>query len=96
MPYIQKAARRPACLQGPITAGEVNYLATRAALRFLEDRSEADGRITYAALNEVIGALHCAADELYRRLGGPLEDAAIARNGDLKEYETVLSRIPGR
>jgi hypothetical protein len=37
----------------------------------------------YADFNAAIGALECCKSELYRRMVGPYEDQAIARNGDV-------------
>lgn len=90
MPYIrqerraaiERTPRRIAALR-PCTAGELNYLITRLC----HDYVERNGTPGYRDLNEVVGALECAKQELYRRLCAPYEDECIERNGDvLPEY----------
>ncbi len=89
MPYIDKTARITAAIACPATAGELNYAITTLALRFLTYRTRG-GLPSYGVFNEAVGALECAKQELYRRVGGPLEDAALARNGDLPGFEALL------
>ncbi len=86
MPYIPPKYRVPVAKGYPQTPGELNYAITCLVLRYLEQ----DGLpVSYADFNEVIGALECAKQELYRRLGAHLEDAAIGRNGDLDEFKAL-------
>jgi hypothetical protein len=61
----------------PHTAGELNYKLTSVINDYLGDG------LSYAKLNEVIGALECAKLELYRRLAAPYEDTKIQENGDV-------------
>lgn len=80
MPYIEQAAR--ARIDGggrPETAGELNYKITRVVDEYLIRK----GKLRYAHLNEVIGALECAKMELYRRVAAPYEDAKISEAGDV-------------
>ena len=86
MPYIPRNERN--VFQWPDTAGRLNYVVTLAVLDYLEDKEEEDGLRSYDALNTAIGALECAKQELYRRWAIPLEEDAIARNGDLDGYAT--------
>ncbi len=92
MPYIRGDRRpqieiRPALSGFPVnrpqTPGELNYLITRLCHAFVERH----GTPSYADLNDVVGVLECAKQELYRRLVAPYEDECIQRNGDvLPEY----------
>ena len=41
--------------------------------------------LRYADHNEVIGVLHCIADEFYRRKTAPYEDLKIGEEGDLTD-----------
>lgn len=90
MPYIPDDQRH---IIDATTPGQLNYKVTCDVLRYLRFREGVDGRLTYAAFNDAVGALECAKLELYRRLGGPLEEDAIARNGDLAGYARP-SRLP--
>ena len=68
-------------------AGFVNYAVTRLLLKLLGVTDmgpvPAEGTHTYAAINEMIGALECCKLELYRRLAAPYEDAKIEQNGEV-------------
>lgn len=63
--------------------GILNYSITRIINNCIK---ESDAEWRYRHLNRCIGVLECAKIEMYRRLGSFLEDSAIAKNGDLKEY----------
>jgi hypothetical protein len=87
MPYVDQASRArlqaivDACAQTlppEVTAGELNYLLTRLALEFLRRRG-----LSYQSLNDVSGALHNCASEIYRRVVAPYEDGKIRANGDV-------------
>jgi len=58
--------------------GELNFQITMLCDDYLGNRG-----ISYAVLNEVIGALECAKLEMYRRLVAPYEDKKIKENGDV-------------
>ena len=70
---------RPTAEGAPATAGELNYAITTMVLEFLGDKPK------YHDFFGAIRALECAKLklELYRRVVGPYEDQAIARNGDV-------------
>ena len=76
MPYISQHAREHidphvAPLSENIhTAGDLNYVITRFALRFLADR----GLSITATSAEIIGTLHLAASEMVRRFIGEYEE----------------------
>lgn len=82
MPYI-KQEFRAAFIKGlnelsPSNAGELNYLFTQLALRYIAHFGPG-----YAVINEVIGALEAAKLEFYRRYAAPYEDTKIKQNGDV-------------
>lgn len=89
MPYIKQERRVILdCLINPLIDnirvsdcpdGEANYAMSRIASGVL-------GGPRYADIAKVIGAFECAKLEFYRRVASKLEDRAIQRNGDIKEY----------
>jgi len=85
MPYISQEDRRKfqASLQAlPAinSAGELNYLFTEIALRYLKSKG-----LRYQHLNDISGALTNANLELYRRIAASYEDEKIEENGDVYE-----------
>ena len=88
MPYLHENNRRD-LLENldawPLDAADLNFLICRLA-----DRMLARHGVTYARLNEVIGAIECAKQEIYRRIAAPYEDTKIKENGD------VFDNVPGR
>lgn len=80
MPYIDQDARdrlgRGGQPEGP---GELNYAITKLVDNYLRRQD----RVRYAHLNEVIGALECVKQELYRRVAAPYEDQKIRETGDV-------------
>lgn len=75
MPYISN--RLEVMDNGPMTAGELNFVLTREILDFIGE----DYR--YDNINEVIGVLECCKMELYRRIAAPYEDKKKEENGDV-------------
>jgi hypothetical protein len=61
----------------PKTAGELNYVFARLIDRVLNNDP------SYEDLNTVIGVLECCKEEVYRRIGGKMEDRKIIENGDV-------------
>lgn len=59
-------------------AGELNYLFTKIAIRYLHCKGE-----SYQTYNDIIGALEGAKLELYRRSVAPYENGKIKENGDV-------------
>ena len=84
MPYIEQNARLDAHqglkLEGtdfvPLNAGEFNFIISS----FIENYIARNGK-KYAVVNEMMGALECAKQELYRVVIGPYEDEKISQNG---------------
>ena len=64
--------------------GTLNYCITRLICETLKTKYGNNWR--YNAINDAIGILECAKLEYYRRLAGPYEDKAIAKNGDIDCY----------
>lgn len=62
--------------------GQLNYAITRLVARYLGW----DGW-RYEMIARAVGALECVKLEFYRRLAGTYEDKAIAKNGDVPEYQ---------
>jgi hypothetical protein len=97
MPYIDKAQRKVLdpyidALSGVIeigNAGELNYVLTRLAARFLLN----EGGLDYARINEVAGVLQKVAAEFDARVTRPYEDLKITKNGDVPEYSDISDRI---
>ena len=58
-------------------AGNLNYIITYLMKTFLEDRK------CYKNLNEMIGMLECAKQELYRKEIAPYEDIKEKQNGSV-------------
>jgi len=79
MPYIaQKDKIRLKTGGRPAKAGELNYELTQVCVQYLLDRG-----LSYAAINDVIGALEGVKLELYRRIAMPYEEKKRAENGDV-------------
>lgn len=84
MPYIEQRLRDEidASIVGVEhevkTPGDLNYLITRIALKYLTARGE-----SYQFYNDVIGALEGAKLELYARKVRKYEDLKIKENGDI-------------
>lgn len=88
MPYIKQDRRPLVETQGPVSAGDLNYIITMIIQDFL------DSDPTYSDFNEVMGALECCKLELYRRMVVPYEDKKIEENGDVyyvEQRETLAS-----
>ena len=81
MPYIKFKDREDAVT--PMNTGELNFALTSIVSSFIACQG-----LTYAALNDAIGALECAKLELYRRVVGPYEDTKLQVNGDV--YHTSI------
>jgi hypothetical protein len=83
VPYIVPGERHE---PKPVTGGpgDLNYTITRLCDQYIIAR----GGVSYTLLNEVIGVLECAKQELYRRVAAPYEDKKLQANGDV--YASVV------
>lgn len=66
----------------PENAGELNYIASELINNYLRQRG-----MSYATINEMIGALECCKLELYRMIAAPYEEIKMRENGAV--YEQV-------
>ncbi len=82
MPYIKLQQREEIELGGrePADAGELNYCITRLLMQYLTNHG-----LSYASINDILGALEGAKGEFYRRVAAPYEDGKIQTNGDVYE-----------
>lgn len=81
MPYIDPRTReavRPTSKFHAQHPGELNFQISTLCAEYLRRYG-----VSYAIVNEVIGALECAKMELYRRIAAPYEDTKIEQNGDV-------------
>lgn len=92
MPYISKARRDfldkqiESLTTLTTTVGELNYIFSRLAARFVLDTGKG---ITYDCINAVMGVFSAAQAEFYRRVAVPYEQGKIEENGDVHEYEYI-------
>lgn len=73
-------------------AGLLNYASTRLALAVIRKRFD---RLRYWIIAATTGALRNAAEEFYRRVGTPYEEAQIAKNGDVDMYAEFDKELRG-
>lgn len=89
MPYIPQDQREGVDAGSkPIHPGELNYLISKTCWEYLTRRGfprpgEGGYPYSYADLNEVIGVLECAKQELYRRVLAPYEDGKKQSHRDV-------------
>lgn len=81
MPYINRIDRTQFNVYDnhrATNAGELNYVITKLIDEYISRKGK-----NYAVLNEAIGVLECAKQELYRRVVTPYEETKIIENGDV-------------
>jgi len=79
MPYIKQDDRDALETGAPIeTVGELNYTLTMVLKTYMLEHG-----LSYAVINDIIGALEGAKLEFYRRVVVPYENAKMAENGDV-------------
>lgn len=83
MPYIRQQDRYRLdaalnCVSRIETAGELNYLMTQLARRYIRTHG-----LRYEHINAVMGVFAAAGTEFYRRVAAPYEDTKVAENGDV-------------
>lgn len=79
MPYLTQVDR--ALIDAgfpPETAGELNYALTKVVLAYTERML-----LSYATINDVMGALTSAQAEYYRRVAAPYENEKCRINGEV-------------
>jgi hypothetical protein len=72
-------------------AGLLNYACSSLAMQVINARF---GRLRYGVIATVTGVFANIADEFYRRVASPYEDAQIVANGDLALYAAVAAPRP--
>lgn len=83
MPYVDERTRDAIRSgEGPITPGELNYVLTTCVDRYVQENG-----LSYATINDIVGALEGAKLEFYRRVAAPYEDTKIVANGDVYTFE---------
>lgn len=80
MPYINNGHRiyledHPLDVK---STGELNYMITGVIAEYLERNG-----LSYAVINNIMGALEGAKLEFYRRVAAPYENKKILENGDV-------------
>lgn len=93
MPYINQQSRdvlqpildayRIATINYNPSIGDLNYVITKICDRYILDKG-----ISYTTFNEVVGALECLKQELYRKVICPYEDKKENENGGV--YDSTL------
>lgn len=85
MPYIKKANKVNFYTDVyPMSVGELNYVITKICHNYLLTSGDLGyGELKYKNLNEVIGVLECAKQELYRQVVAPYEDIKKKENGNI-------------
>lgn len=73
-------------------AGLLNYASTQLALTVIRKRF---GKMRYWIVATTTGALRNVADEFYRRVAAPYEDAQIRKNGDVDLYAEYGREMKG-
>jgi len=79
MPYIKDYQREALVMDTP---GQLNYELHMLIDSYILQRGDSK----YSTYNDIIGALECVKQELYRRMIAPLEDIKIEENGDVAPY----------
>lgn len=83
MPYIRREERFNPNGELEVwaadTPGQLNYFITHYCNAYIKEH----GGVSYERLNEVIGVLECAKQELYRRVVVPYEEDKRLENGDV-------------
>lgn len=67
--------------------GDLNYTISRLVGAAFEEESR------YHTIARVTGVLKNVADEFYRRIAGPYEEAAIEKNGDVGEFARITAKM---
>jgi len=79
MPYIIKERRPDLTHSGiPLNVGELNFCITRRIVQYIDFKG-----LSYQTINDVIGVLECAKQELYDRKARDYENLKMAENGDV-------------
>ena len=92
MPYINQKVRKllndhiDAMLMFTHEKGEYNYIITRLIHHFIKSYNATFKRVNYPcydSLNDAVGILECAKQELLRTVVGPCEESKRKANGNI-------------
>ena len=67
--------------------GDLNYTVSRLVGAAFEERPR------YHMIASITGVLKNVADEFYRRIAAPYEEAAAEKNGDVGEYARIEAKL---
>jgi hypothetical protein len=85
VPYLNQAIRSSLeAGRKPTIGGELNFLISSLLNQFIKDKG-----LTYANINEAVGALECAKIEFYRRVAAHYEDNTIVSNGEVYDCTRI-------
>jgi hypothetical protein len=84
MPYINKYGRSEIVNNKiyPTSVGDLNFKISEICHKYIMNKG-----LCYATLNEVIGVLECAKQELYRQVAASYEDKKKKENGSVSELD---------
>ncbi len=91
MPYITKEQRQALVndlsplFNRNLSRGELNYVITVLIHKFIKTNT-ARGKC-YDNINDAVGILECAKQELYRVVAAPYEDVKRSQNGKVSQLE---------
>lgn len=79
MPYLNNAIRESLNDGRKATkGGELNYQISRLLNDFVQMKG-----LSYATINEAVGAIESAKQEFYHRVAGPYENLKAMQNGEV-------------
>lgn len=84
MPYLEK--KRKDTINTPETCGDLNFMVTELVMSYMRNNG-----VSYQTCNDIVGALHNAADEFKRRVQHPYEDMKRQQNGDVYDMHWIWS-----
>lgn len=83
MPYIIPSRREALKIGAPPEgAGELNFQVSKLVVAFIKEHG-----MSYKTINDIVGALEGAKLEFYRRVAVPYENAKLASNGDVYDFD---------
>lgn len=72
-------------IENKCSPGDLNYLITTLCDYYISARG-----LNYTHINDVIGVLECAKQELYRRVAVPYENRKLNFNGDVYDAKNIV------
>ena len=86
MPYIKGEQRKDLEIRGivPRNSGELNYILHLEIEAYVNEHGK-----SYQTFNDIIGALECVKQEIYRRKIAPYENLKEFDNGNINFYKEL-------